>query len=454
MTMTMEVYESMTQQDYQSDLAGYYGNSTCATEYGGVRRQKHARSPGLNIQPGEILKVSSRRFARGRWVVGSFNADNRLYVFGCSVPSQPDVSIGWVEEVDPITLETIRQSPDLKTGGHNWCGGAAVLADGTLITGFGNRIHKLTQNLELIAELELPVDHAHNGISLLSDGMMITRNLEHDHSKKSVFTVFDPHTLKVLIRHEYVGASIGRFCVDPTPEGDFIYATTPTHIHRLKYKDQQLELDRNWGASYDLPGEDQSFAWCNTVGDDSVWFMDMGDTPPLETIMRAYPVGTKPMAFSEPGGAPVRVHRVSTTDSSSTDVLTPFGLPNGGHNSSPLYVQGKRILLTFDTNNRKTGAWRFNGPGEFESLWVHDIGNSNQVFYYPDSGEVIVDDVLEDNNVDAVVIDIETGEEKGRVATGARYAAAMAFYPGLGRDFYSTSGPHGLLYRVYVSENI
>lgn len=35
----------MTQQDYQADLKGYYPHSTCATEYGGVRRQKHARSP-------------------------------------------------------------------------------------------------------------------------------------------------------------------------------------------------------------------------------------------------------------------------------------------------------------------------------------------------------------------------------------------------------------------------
>ena len=281
----------------------------------------------MNIQPGETLKVSSRRFARGRWVVGTFNADNRLYVFGCSAPSQPDVSIGWVEEVDPITLETIRQSPDLNTGGHNWCGGAAVLADGTIITGFGNRIHKLTLHLELIAELELPVDHAHNGISLLSDGMMITRNLEHDHSKKSVFTVFDTNTLQVVKRVEFVGASIGRFCVDPTPDGDYVYATTPTHIHRLIYKDQNLVLDENWNASYDLPDENQSFAWCNTVGDGSVWCMDMGDTPPLETIMRAYPVGTKPLAFSKPCSAPVRVHRVSTTDSNSTDVLTPFGYP-------------------------------------------------------------------------------------------------------------------------------
>ena len=46
----------MTQQDYQSELKGYYQNSTCATEYGGIRRQKHARSPGLNIQPDETLQ--------------------------------------------------------------------------------------------------------------------------------------------------------------------------------------------------------------------------------------------------------------------------------------------------------------------------------------------------------------------------------------------------------------
>jgi len=177
----------------------------------------------------------------------------------------------------------------------------------------------------------------------------------------------------------------------------------------------------------------------------------MGDTPPLETIMRAYPVGTKPVAFSKPCSAPVRVHRVSTTDSSSTDVLTPFDLPNGGHSASPLYVQDKRILLTFDTANRKTGAWRFNGPGDFEELWVHDIGNSNQVLYYPDTGEIVLDDVLEDQTVDAVVVDIETGKEKGRVATGALFAACMSACPGLNRDYYSTSGPHGLLYRVYVS---
>ncbi|MGB1159354.1 MAG: hypothetical protein ACPG3V_08135 [Porticoccaceae bacterium] len=441
----------MTLQDYTLSAQGYYEQSNSPVEYGGVRRQKHARSPGLNIQPTERLKVTTRRFPSGRWVVGTFDVDQRLFVSGCSIPTQPDVSIGWVEEIDPITLETINASAQLSTGGHNWCGGSAVLADGTILTGFGNRIHKLSLDLELIAEMELPVDHAHNGISLLSDGMMVTRNLEHDHNKKSVFTIFDPNRLEVIKTVEFVGASIGRFCVDLTADGEYVYATTPTHIHRMIYKEQNLLLDENWSACYDLPGEDQGFAWCNTVGDDSVWFMDMGDLPQLRSIMRAYPVGTKPLAFSSPNSAPVRVHRVSTTDSNSTDILTPFGLPNGGHAASPLYVQDKRILLTFDTANRKTGAWRFNGPGDFTELWVRDIANSNQVLYYPDTGEVIVDDVWQDQTVDAVVIDIETGMEKGRVPTGARYAAAMATCPGLGRDFYVTSGSHGLLYRVYVS---
>ena len=210
-------------------------------------------------------------------------------------------------------------------------------------------------------------------------------------------------------------------------------------------------LDPSWSASYDLPGEDQGFAWCNTVGGGSVWFMDMGDLPPVESIMRAYPVGSKPVAFSPLNQAPVRVHRVSTHDSSSTDVLTPFGVPAGGQGASPLYVQDKNIIMAFDTLNRKTGAWRFNGAGDFTELWVSDIANSNQTLYYPDTGEVILDDVLPDQSVDAVVVDIETGLEKGRVATGTLFAAAMMACPGFERDFYVTSGVHGTLCRVYVS---
>jgi hypothetical protein len=442
----------MTLQDFQLGTAGYYQNSNYPVECGGVRRQKHARSPGLNIQPNERLAITSRQFSAGRWVIATFDVDGRLFVFGCSTPGQPDVSFGWVEEVDPNTLETINTSPELATGGHNWCGGAGVLTDGTIITGFGRYIHKLNLDLELVAEMELPVDQAHNGVMRLSDGMMVTRSMEHDPSRNSVFTLFDPGNLECLDTFEFVGSSIGRFCIDPGKDWDSLYATTPTHVHRLIYKDRHLSMDPNWSACYDLPGEDQGFAWCNTVGDDSVWFMDMGDLPPVESMMRAYPVGTKPIAFSPLNQAPLRVHRVSTHDSSSSDVLTPFGLPAGGQAASALYVQDKSILMAFDTLNRKTGAWRFNGAGDFTELWVRDIANSNQALYYPDTGEVILDDVLADQSVDAVVVDLETGLEKGRVATGTLFAAGMMACPGFERDFYVASGVHGALCRVYVSE--
>ena len=116
----------MTLQDFQLGTAGYYQNSNYPVECGGVRRQKHARSPGLNIQPNERLAITSRQFSAGRWVIATFDVDGRLFVFGCSTPGQPDVSFGWVEEVDPNTLDTINTSPELATGGHNWCGGAGV----------------------------------------------------------------------------------------------------------------------------------------------------------------------------------------------------------------------------------------------------------------------------------------------------------------------------------------
>ena len=445
----------MTPLDYKQPPAGYHKNSNFPCEYGGGRRQKHARTPGLNIQPDDKLGVTTRQLEPGKWVMCTTDADGRVFVVGCSTPFQPAISIGWIEEIDPITLERIRLSPDLKTGGHNWAGGCAVLDDGHFLAVFGRYAHKLNMDLELVAELELPADHAHNGLLLLSDGKAITRNLEHDHQKKSVFTVFDPVSMTQVEQFEFVGASIGRFCIDPQDNEDFVYATTPTHIDRLIYRDKKLELDANWSAAYSIPSEDQSFAWCNCVGDDSVWFMDMGDSEFSKSLMTAYPVGTAPFSMPEtlhPYRAPVRLHRVSTDDSASIDSINLFDVPHGWQAASPLYAPEKRIAMGFDTANGKVGAWKYDGPGNFSHLWTRDIKNSNQPLYYPDTGEVIVDDVLADFTVDSVILDIETGEEKGRISTGTMTTACMAPTPGLGRDYYACSGIHGAIYRVFVED--
>jgi hypothetical protein len=442
----------MTPLDYQLPQTVYYDDSNFPCEYGGGRRQKHARTKGLDIQPGERIGATTRQFERGKWAIYTADADGRIFVLGTTVPVGPD-SFGWIEEVDPVTLERIRVSPDLETGGHNFCAGSLLLRDGHFLACFGRYVHKLNLNLEPVGELELDVDHAHNGLLLLSDGMAITRNLEHDHQKKSVFTVVDPSSMTQVQQLEFVGASVGRFCVDPQEDHDHVYATTPTHIHRLIYQDGRLELDSEWSASYRVPGADQGFAWCNCVGDDSVWFMDMGDNEILRQVMTATPVGTEPLDLSGviyPHSAPVRLHRVSTDDATSIDSLNLFDVPHAWQGASPLYAPEKRIVMGFDTANGKVGAWKYHGPGNFSHLWSHDITNSNQPLYYPDTGEVIVDDVRADQSVDSVVLDIETGEEKARINTATMGAAGMAPSPGLGRDYYGCSGVHGALYRIFV----
>ncbi|MEO0435340.1 MAG: hypothetical protein AAF098_00370 [Pseudomonadota bacterium] len=443
----------MTALDYQIKLPGYYEDSICPFEYGGSRRQKHARSPGMAIGDDERLQSTIRIYPPGNWPMGTFIAGDRLYSIGCSVPFQPDHSEGWIEEIDPITLEPKKSSPKLQTGGHNWCGGGAVLANGNIVVGFGRYLQILSLDLELLGEMELPVDHAHNGIIAFSDGMLVTRNLETDSSKLSHFTLIDPERLEVLQVLPFAASSVGRFSADEQTDCTHLYATTSTDIHRLIYRDRELMMDPDWKSSYSLAGEDQGFAWCNCVGDDSVWFMDMGNNAVVRHITQAYPVGTKPLDLSqrEPiNSAPVRLFRVSTKDSSCSDYLTPFNLPNGGHAASPLYVPEKQLVLVFDTSNGKTGVWRHNGPGDYEALWVKDLRNSNQPLYYPDTGEVVLDDVQPDQTVEAVVVDLETGREKGRVKTGTMFPAAMGFSPGFHRDVYSASGFHGALYRVFV----
>ena len=447
----------MTLQDYKLPvLKGYYKNSLCPAEVGGPRRQKHARTPGLNIQPNETLGVVTRRLHRWKWVVGTIEADGKMFAYGCCTPIQSTHSHGWIEEINPTSLESIKSSPKLKSGGHTWCGGAAIIADGYIILGNGRYVHKLNLDLEVIGELELPTDHAHNGFTILSDGIGITRNLEVNQSKNSWFTLFDPATMKVVNHFEFVGSSIGRFSVDEVDGVEYVYATTATHIHRLIYKNQQLSLDKDWSASYNLPGEDQSYAWCNCLGDDSVWFHDMGHNGFNQVIMSDYPVGSKDLDFRKIKRtlhhAPVRVFRVCTKDSSEVDVLTPFGDKTGEIGAPPLYVPDKKILVAFDTRNGKTGAWRFERPGQFSKLWEHNIRNSNQILYYPDTGELILDDMLDNYKVDAVVVDIETGEEKARCYTGTMFSPYMVWVAGYNRDVYMGSGMTGALVRIFVKE--
>src|SRR5690606_5849948 len=169
--------------DCTMPLAGYWPSAWPA-ECGGPRRQKLARSPGLDLQPGERLRVITRRVP-GLWpVMFVQRAPGELYLQGGTAIGSRR-SFGWVWRVDPETLETLEESPPLPSGGHNWCGAITAHANGELYVVNGRFVHRLSPDLRVQAEHELAVDNAHNGHLILPDGNLVTKDIRIDGARRS-----------------------------------------------------------------------------------------------------------------------------------------------------------------------------------------------------------------------------------------------------------------------------
>ena len=435
----------MTELDRSGPIPGYYP-SAWPCECGGPRRQKAAPGPAIDLKPGETLKATTRTL-EGRWPVMFVQRDEgELYLQGGAMPFQPDESYGWLERVEPVSLDPVASSPKLPSGGHNWCGAVVVHENGDLYVTNGRYCHRLSPDCSVVAERELPMDCGYNGLLILSDGNLIMKDIQI--SEPSHFSVLEPERLEEVDRFEFPENSVGRISNDRTPDGEFIYATSDTKVYRLRYADGRLTLDNSWVASYDIPGDDQSWAWDTCAGDDSVWFMDMGAAPGALAILTPRPVGTAPIALYETASGPQHVFRVSTNDANDVDVLTPFGLSEGGIIAPPLYDQETHTLVAYDSNNGKFGAWRYVGPGDLQRLWAKDLRNLQQPMLFAETEELIVDDSQEDGDY-VVVLDLETGEEKGRVHSGAQQSSGMFFCPGWDRDVYYAT-LFGQVARIYV----
>jgi hypothetical protein len=167
--------------------------------------------------------------------------------------------------------------------------------------------------------------------------------------------------------------------------------------------------------------------------------MDMGRPPP----------------WCGRASAPQRVFRFSLDDPEDRDVIDAFSMPNAFNVGPPLYDPERRILVAYDMLNGKVGAWRFDGPGSFEPLWQHDWRCSVQMILYADTGELVLEDGARlmgpggaaDSTI--VVVDIETGVERGRAPCGAPALGGMFFCPGFERDLYAASSS-GAIARIYV----
>ena len=439
----------MTLLDYKTKLPGYFP-SAWPVECGGPRRQKLTRSPGLNLAQDERLRSTTRDM--GGWSVMLVHREpGELFVQGGAQfpPNQfpphylPDGrNQGWLERIDPISLETLARSPELPSGGHLWCGAVVVHANGDLYMVNGNYCHRLNADCEVLAERQLPVDGPYNGLLIMSDGNLVMKNLGFQRGEPCRFSVVEPERLE-LIGDPFVidTPCMGRFSSDRTDAGEFIYTSSASEVFRLRYERGALTLDTDWQANYAIEGEDQADGWDSAVGSESIWLMDAG-RPPFWEAGRAT--------------APQRAFRFDASGSGERDVIDVIGRSAAFSPGPPLYDPERRILVVYDGRNGGIAALRYNEPGSFEILWQNDFKNNVQMMLYPDTGELIVEDMTpspldsaEASSSNAVIVEIETGRERGRAPIGALTTSGMFLCPGFERDFYVATLP-GAIARVFA----
>ena len=131
--------------------------------------------------------------------------------------------------------------------------------------------------------------------------------------------------------------------------------------------------------------------------------------------------------------------RASLTDADDMDLVEISGAPHGTITNPPLYDPDRRIVVAFDSGNNVLRGCRFHGPGEYEPRWQHEFGTASHMIRFPDTGELVVNDFDETRGDDVVILDIETGAELGRAATGSFLQSVVFPAPGWNRDLYYCS---------------
>jgi hypothetical protein len=422
----------MSDLDSAGTIPGYY-DSPFPGEDGGPRRQLVPRSRGLGLQPAEQLAVHTRSVLMPTMTV--LRDPGEVFVLGHSPPS-PNTT-AWVERIDPITLEPLARSPDLP-GGRFWPGGFLAHQNGDIYVTFGRYCHRVDPACNVLAGRELPQNDPYNSLIAISDGALVMKNFVRDGSRRSFFSVLSPDDLSpVCLEVAVPEGSIARISRDITPSGEFVCVIGDHTAYRYRYTSGSLERDPDWEFRYRTLGDDvQSYGWDPVIAGDNVWFMDNGANNFQRT---ARDTGT--------ATGPLHVVRVSTSDSSDAELFTPFDTPRGTIVNPPLFDFSRHILVAYDSGNSRVGGFRYEGPDAFKPLWQREFGAANHFLLFPDTGEIVVND-FDGSTEHVVILEIESGAELGRVATGSAVQSVLFQSPGWERDVYTCT--FTTLTRTYV----
>jgi hypothetical protein len=357
---------------------------------------------------------------------------------------------GWVERIDPETLDALRRSPDLPAGPF-WPGGIAAHANGALYATYGRWCHRLDLDCAPLASRELPRDRPYNSFVILPDGHLVMKDFAGGAGVHAVppgvrgseLCVLEPERLEIVCRYELPEGSIARLSADVGQDGTpLVYVVGERHAMRLAWDAGHATLtpDEAWMPDYvRFPG--QTFGWDVVLEAGSAWFLDNGE-------------GTNAFgpSFRGKGSSPSPLHLVRIPLDSphpAPEYLEVCGKPGGIIANPPAVDGSRRIAVGYDSGNGVVTAWRFGAPGESERLWQREQEQAGHMIVFPDTGELMSYDYSHERGTDqCVVLDIETGEEKARAAVNSPMQCVVFPAAGAAREVYITT--FGTVSRVFV----
>lgn len=411
----------MTEHD-----AGYWPSPWPAEDGGPRRLQQPRGGGGLDLRPGEHLEVAARDALVATMVV--LRDPGEVFLLRHTGGA---AAISFVERIDAETLAPLARSVDLP-GGPTWPGGLAAHANGSLYVAFGNHAHRLDTDLTLLASATLPRARPYNSFVVLPDGCIVTKDFGGtlpaaaggEPAEPAELLVLDPE-LDVLARLALPEPSIARL----SAAGNLVYVVGDTSVFRAVWDGRRLELDDAFRPAYrTMPG--QTYGWDAVLTDDAAWFLDNG------AGSEGYTGTFRGRGIS---GSPLHLVRVDM-DTAQVAYGEVCGQPNGVIANPPAIDVGRGIAVGYDSGNGVVTAFDIHADRALTTRWSRRQDHASHPLLYVDTGEIVLTDHDAARMTDEIVVlDIETGVEKGRAPTGSPVQSVVFPAAGFGRDLYYCS---------------
>jgi len=336
----------------------------------------------------------------------------------------PDVTCS-VERIDPDDLTTVADSGPLP-GGPMWPGGLAAHADGSLHVVFGNHVHRLSSDLELLASATLPRRRPYNSFVILPDGTLVTKDFAGSLPGSPVppeervpceLVALEPEGLTILDRIELPEPSIARLSSD----GTHVYVVGDTSLLRVGWEGGFV-ADPGFRATY-RTAEGQTYGWDCVLALGAAWFLDDGDgSTNFDGSFRGKGVSTTPL----------QLIRVDLEDG-SVSTAEVCGATGGLITNPPLVDEARRIAVGYDSGNGVMTAFDIGADGDLTPRWRRDHDHASHLLLLPGEGALVTGDHDAARMIEqVVVVDIATGGELVRADTEGPLQSAV--FPALGWD--------------------